>query len=85
MIALIFLAVAMAIVFLLIRWRRSNLVFVLALGLWFALPFYNQWILSRCSGDCNIRVDLFLVGPLVLLASGFAVFEALRRWRSGAK
>jgi hypothetical protein len=81
MIMLLFVLAIAGLVFALFRWRRSNMIFVLALLLWFALPFYNQWILSRCSGDCNIRVDLLLVAPLMLIASGFALFEAVRRWR----
>jgi hypothetical protein len=81
MIILVFVLAIAALVFLLLYWRRSNLIFILALGLWFALPFYNQWILSTCSGDCNIRVDLLLVAPLILIPSGLALFEAFRRWR----
>jgi hypothetical protein len=81
MMPLIFLLTAAAVIFALVRWRRSRAIFVLAFGLWVALPLYNKWILSDCSGDCGIRIDLIPVGIVLLLASGFALFEAARRWR----
>ncbi len=67
---------------LLFRFRRSNAIFGLALAAWAGAFFWNNWILSTCSGDCNIRVDLVLIAPLVLIATGFALVEALRRRRN---
>ena len=67
---------------LLFRFRRSNAIFILAAAAWIAAFFWNNWISGTCSGDCNIRVDLVLIAPLVLLATGFAMVEALRRRRN---
>ncbi len=78
----VFISVAAAILYVLWRWRRHNVIFILAIGLWLALPLYNSWILSRCSGDCSIRVDLIVVAPLILLATVLAIAEAIRRWRA---
>jgi hypothetical protein len=72
----IVLAVFLALI---IRFRRSSSIFALAIAGWIGALFWNNWILSTCSGDCNIRVDLVLIAPLVLLATGFALAEALRR------
>lgn len=36
---------------------------------------YRRWL---CSGECNIRVDLLLVYPLLLLVSIAAAFAARR-------
>ena len=59
--------------------RRSALV---ASVLWLTTPFYNAWILAGCSGDCNIRVDLLLVLPLLLAASIAALISIVREaWR----
>ncbi len=66
---------------LLFRFRRSNAIFGLAIAAWVGAFVWNAWILQTCSGDCNIRVDLVLIAPLVLIATGFALVEAFRRWR----
>ena len=42
MIILLIVLAITALVFALFYWRRSNFIFILALGLWFALPFYSQ-------------------------------------------
>jgi hypothetical protein len=77
-----FLLAIAGVIYALTRLRRSNLIFFLAFGIWAALPFYDHWILSRCPGDCGIRIDLIPVGVVVILASGFAMFEIIRRWRA---
>jgi hypothetical protein len=35
----------------------------------------QRWL---CSGECNIRIDLFLIAPLLLLGSLVAVVRGLR-------
>jgi hypothetical protein len=82
MVLAVFISVAAAIIYLLWHWRRHNVIFILAIGLLIALPLYNSWILSRCFGDCSIRIDLIVVAPLILLATAFAIAEAFRRWRA---
>jgi hypothetical protein len=52
--------------------------------LWLLYALYEYGIHRRwlCSGECNIRVDLLLLCPvlwLVSLAAGIAGFNALRR------
>ncbi len=66
---------------LIFRFRRSSVIFGLAIAAWIGAFFWNAWILQTCPGDCNIRVDLVLIAPLVLIATGFALAEAIRRWR----
>jgi hypothetical protein len=68
---------------LLFKFRRSTALFPIAIAIWPAAFWYNQWILSRCSGDCGIRIDLIFVVPLVLLITVLAAGEAYRRRRSG--
>jgi hypothetical protein len=74
----IVLAVFLALI---VRFRRSTYIFALAVAGWAGALIWNAWILDSCSGDCNIRVDLVLIAPLVLLATGFALAEANRRRR----
>jgi hypothetical protein len=61
--------------------RRNAALFPIAIAAWPAAFWYNQWILSRCPGDCGIRLDLIIVVPLLLLVSYLAVKEAWRRRR----
>lgn len=51
--------------------------------LWILYAFYETWVQATCSGDCNIRVDLVLIWPLLLVVSLLAVGSlGLRAWRS---
>ena len=79
---LLFLIVIGTFAALLFRFRRSNTIFGLAPATWIAAIVWNWWILDTCSGDCNIRVDLVPIAPLVLLATGFAIAQAFRWWRA---
>ena len=52
-----------------------------AAGMWVGYAAYEYGMKARilCSGECNIRIDLLLVYPLLILASGAAVYLSLRR------
>jgi hypothetical protein len=46
------------------------------------LPYeYAMKMRWLCSGECNIRVDLLLVYPLLLLVSLIALWRGMRRRR----
>jgi len=49
-------------------------------GLWLVYFFYEQAIKSglACSGDCNIRVDLLLIYPLLGVVSIIAIVVGIR-------
>ncbi|MBK7927450.1 MAG: hypothetical protein IPJ98_08150 [Bryobacterales bacterium] len=54
-----------------------------AAGLWAAYCVYEGLMEARvlCSGECNIRVDLLVVYPVLVVVSGWAVVRSLRgRW-----
>jgi hypothetical protein len=60
----------------------SKRFFVLSAGLlWLAYLCYESAIKLRilCSGECNIRVDLLLIYPILLLVSVVAIILALRK------
>ena len=61
-------------------WRRTASAGVVAL-LWLAYGVYEQLMTMRvlCTGECNIRVDLLLLYPLLLVATLVALWRALRR------
>jgi hypothetical protein len=67
------------------RWRaRAALV---AAGAWLAYFLYEEAMRRRilCSGECNIRVDLLLLYPILLLISVVAVRAAYKRRRQRAQ
>lgn len=61
-------------------WRRRHTA-VLVGGLWFVYAGYETGMKLRwlCSGECNIRVDLLLLYPLLLIALVVAVVSLARR------
>ena len=59
-----------------------GVVVLVAVVLWAAFPFYNFWILENCPGDCNIRVDLVVIVPILLIVSVVALGSVIRRaWK----
>lgn len=60
-------------------WSRSRLALVAAL-LWALYLPYELAMKHRilCSGECNIRVDLLLIYPGLIVVSVLAVITAIR-------
>ncbi len=83
------LALVPALVFLaLYRWSGRGVV-ALAAGAWllyaaYECALYLRWL---CSGECNIRVDLLLLYPILLvlsLVAGIVALSAVARRARGA-
>ena len=66
-------------------WRRRPLIAGVA-ALWLGYAVYESLMKARvlCSGECNIRVDLLLITPLLWILSIWAVVQLLRRPRGAA-
>ncbi len=79
-----FLAAAIGLVFLgLGRWARRRT--VTAAGLvWLLYAAYETGMQQRwlCTGECNIRVDLLLIYPLLFAVSAVAAVSLLRAART---
>ena len=60
--------------------RRKPYVLVTAL-LWLGYAIYESLMKARvlCSGECNIRVDLLLMAPLLWILTIVAVVKLIRR------
>jgi hypothetical protein len=60
--------------------RRHRALLAMAL-LWstYCLYEYGMKLRILCSGECNIRVDLLLIWPLLAVASAVAAWRAMRR------
>lgn len=86
MVAFPWIAFAVAGAFALLwAWRRALSAAVATL-LWLAYGVYETLMLMRvlCTGDCNIRVDLLLFYPVLLVVSLVALWRTLRPRREGA-
>ena len=78
------LALLPACVFVLVYWRTHRRSALVAAIVWLAYTLYEEAMRRRilCSGECNIRVDLLLLYPVLLVISLVAIVSALR-WRRG--
>jgi hypothetical protein len=65
---------------LLFVFRRVPFLAIVA-GLWLAYGVYESLMKARvlCSGECNIRVDLLLIIPLLYLLSLIAIVKFFRK------
>ena len=66
-------------------YRRHRVRGVLVAGIaWliYCLYEYGMWLGLLCSGECNIRVDLLLIFPLLIILSAVGVFKAARSSRN---
>jgi hypothetical protein len=67
--------------FLLVFAHRKRTSALLAGLLWTGYSGYEHLMHTRvlCSGECNIRIDLLLIYPLLVTISVVAIVQALRR------
>jgi hypothetical protein len=65
------------------RWRRARSSLAASIA-WLCYGGYEYLMHARilCTGECNIRVDLLLIYPALLIASVFSLWRAARRRRS---
>ncbi len=78
MIIVLFFGVLAACVFALIRFRHAPTIYWLTVALFIAALVWNQYAANSCEGGCDIRVDLLLVLPVLLVAlilSAVALFK----------
>ena len=66
-----------------LRPRRLALV---TAALWLGYAIYESLMKARvlCSGECNIRVDLLLISPLLWILTIASIMQLVRRRRDGA-
>ena len=63
--------------------HRRKAPIAVAAGLWLAYGVYEYLMKARvlCSGECNIRVDLLLVIPVLYILTAAAVVSYFRKGR----
>ena len=76
------LAAAAGALFLVLYWMSRRPASALAAVAWLAYAGYETAMRLRwlCTGECNIRVDLLLIYPILLVVSCVAIV-AVVRWR----
>jgi hypothetical protein len=67
-------------------WWRGHRAAAIAALAWGGYGVYEMLMKARvlCSGECNIRVDLLLIYPLLLAVSVAALYKSLRGRAVGA-
>jgi hypothetical protein len=82
-----FLALIPAFIFAFIFVRCRRRVVLVASLAWLAYFPYEQAMKWRilCSGECNIRVDLLMLYPVLALVSVMAVYAYVKSTRSQAR
>jgi hypothetical protein len=82
-----FLALVPAAVFAVLYFRYRRLAALLAMLAWLAYFPYEQAMKLRilCSGECNIRVDLLLFYPLLMLVSVLALVAYFKSKRGAGR
>jgi hypothetical protein len=80
------LAAAVGFIVLVLGWRVRRRAPVSVGVLWLLYALYELGMQRRwlCSGECNIRVDLLLIYPVLLLGLIVAGFSLLRARAGGA-
>jgi hypothetical protein len=78
------LAAVLGTLFVIIGWRRRRRGVLIVGMVWVLYAAYETGMQQRwlCTGECNIRVDLLLIYPLLLLVS-IAAAWSLRRAHHG--
>lgn len=67
-----------AILILLFSYKNGKIHYVTG-ALLIIYPFYEIWIQSTCTGECNIRVDLLIIYPLLLAFSIASIIKIVIR------
>ena len=75
-----FVAVGVAVVLTLLASIRPRRSLWVAAGGWLIYALYEALMAARvlCSGECNIRIDLLLIWPILLLMTLVALVKAMR-------
>ena len=81
-----FVAAAVALYFASLAWRQPRPGVIVAAIAWLLYAVYEYFVANGtlCDANCNIRVDLILIWPLVWIASLFGIY-APGQWPRAAK
>jgi hypothetical protein len=74
------MAAAIGVLFVVLAWGRPRRLLLSAGVVWILYSVYETAMQQRwlCTGECNIRVDLIFIYPLLLLLTAAAAFSSIR-------
>jgi hypothetical protein len=75
----------MAVFFGVLFFHARQVVQLLCAGLWLLPIAYEYWVLSSCTGECNIRIDLIMIFPAEVLVLGTISTVAWRMYKRSAQ
>jgi hypothetical protein len=77
------LVIAPVLLFVALYWRSRHRAALIAAVLWAGYGLYEEGMRRRilCTGECNIRVDLLLIYPILFAVSLLAILRAVRSLR----
>ncbi|KND48087.1 MAG: hypothetical protein AB201_00605 [Parcubacteria bacterium C7867-006] len=75
-----YLALIPALVFGFIYFKNKNKIILWATVAWVVYAIYEELNLLKitCSGECNIRIDLFLIYPVLIVLSILAIVKSFK-------
>ncbi len=79
--AFILFGVLVALLFFVLFVRSKQPIQLYCTLLWTAPLGYEAWVISGCSGECNIRVDLLIVFPLELVVLSWLSIFAWHKFK----
>ncbi len=79
------LAAVVGVLFVTLGWKARRWGVVTTGAMWLLYAAYETGMQQRwlCTGECNIRVDLLLIFPVLLISSIFAALSLRRADRFG--
>ena len=76
-----YLAIVPAVIFGFLYFKNKNKLVMWSALLWTIYGIYEELNLLRitCSGECNIRIDLFLIYPILIVISVLAIIKSFKK------
>ncbi|MCM8922375.1 MAG: hypothetical protein LC540_20345, partial [Candidatus Thiodiazotropha sp.] len=81
----ILIGAALSVFFFALFIRSKLIIQVVTAAMWLLPIVYEAWVLETCTGECNIRVDLFLLFPLEILLLPALTFYAWKCYRKSVQ
>jgi len=79
MLTLLLVVVALALLSATAWFYSRGVIVHAAVLLWIGFVPYELWYRANCTGECNIRADLVLLLPVLLVVSLAAVVSVIRK------
>ncbi len=78
MLTILLIGLALAMLFATARLYSRGIIVHAAVLLWIGFVPYELWYRAHCTGECNVRADLVLLLPVLLVVSLAAIVYVVR-------